>query len=649
MRKRKYILIYILAILTLFCISSNVLAAEENTLNYQPSSVVQYNENSLAPITSTSKLKKSGLATNLSNLLTKLGVSLPSKYKTEGMLVKNQYSTTECWAFAYTSAFEAINLKRSGSTDIYSPRHIDYSCSKSFTDVTQTENLFNRETSESGGNYFLATSYASSGKGPVLESDMPFENDTNKKISYSELNKTVQKQLDEIIFFPSIYKSYGTSEIYHYADSAKKVRLTTQEVIDIRNSIKEQIMNNGGVVANIYDEGKINVCRMTEDTTVNHGIFIVGWDDEYQATGWRNKGAYIVLNSYGTQNYDNGYCYISYDDACVETSIMGISKTSDFDVENVYEYDVFGGTTAIIPDNNKSEICGFNVFNRDTSKTETMKEIGIYTFSYQKAEVYFSDEFNQSGMPINFRKVANTTDTLSPGFITIQLDNEVTLNKNKFAIGVRFIENNTEGEASFAVEVANAKWWANVSCNKGESYLTNSFTADSSSTQFGELSYNLCIKAYTSKEAETPDPSPSPSPSPSPTPKIEISSTKYDVTQTMISKVPVGTQINEFKENIIVTGSTYTIIDSSGKEITNGLMKTGYKVKISNGEYPISVIADISGDGLADILDLARLRAHLVQRKGYILTGVNLKSADLSGDGKVDILDLARLRKLLVQ
>ena len=68
---------------------------------------------------------------------------------------------------------------------------MDYSCSKSFTDVTSTENLFNRETSEAGGNYLLAMAYASSGKGPVLESDMPFENNTTKKISYCLLYTSV--------------------------------------------------------------------------------------------------------------------------------------------------------------------------------------------------------------------------------------------------------------------------------------------------------------------------------------------------------------------------------------------------------------------------------------------------------------------------
>ena len=100
----------------------------------------------------------------------------------------------------------------------------------------------------------------------------------------------------------------------------------------------------------------------------------------------------------------------------------------------------------------------------------------------------------------------------------------------------------------------------------------------------------------------------------------------------------------QFKTKITVTGD-YTITDSTGKPVT-GKMKTGDKLVASGKTYLIAVVSDISGDGNGSILDLARIRAHIVQRKGFILTGANFYAADLSDNGNVDILDLARMRKV---
>ena len=48
-------------------------------------------------------------------------------------------------------------------------------------------------------------------------------------------------------------------------------------------------------------------------------------------------------------------------------------------------------------------------------------------------------------------------------------------------------------------------------------------------------------------------------------------------------------------------------------------------------------------------MDIAKLRAHLVERVGAILTGVKLDAADINGNGKIDIIDLAALRIIAVE
>ena len=120
---------------------------------------------------------------------TEISGTLPTSYRTMGLTVKNQQETGECWAFVTTSMLEAYNLKHNLASEQYSPRHIDYTCSKSFTNLSSiTESLLNRETSSNVGNYLLTIAYLSGARGPVLESSLPFENDTEKKIDYNICN-----------------------------------------------------------------------------------------------------------------------------------------------------------------------------------------------------------------------------------------------------------------------------------------------------------------------------------------------------------------------------------------------------------------------------------------------------------------------------
>lgn len=678
MRRKQKVLILFVIIFAFVAINKNVLAntvientenvLSENSENGLSDMVIESNKNNVnnivlktsnpfMPYETISKKDENDFVSRWKRLLNKLGDSLPSRYLTENLTIKNQGTTSECWAFAFTSAFEAYNIKKEGKTDLYSPRHVDYSCSKSFTDVTDVKNLFNRETAENGGNYFLANAYATSGKGPVLEADMPFSNDVVTKISYSELDKEPKKQLDISILIDSIYKKHENGTTMYYADNKYSIPLTEDKVEDIRYKIKSQISNNGGVAATIFEwdlqHGDVCIKDPSETPTgsVNHGILIVGWDDDYIATGWDNPGAYIAMNTYGVENFDNGYIYISYDDIFVEAGMYGVVATSNIDFDSVYEYDPFGATSAVysaqlttedITNYSNSEISAVNVFSRDSSKKEKLSEIGVSLFSYQKAEVYFTQTFDDDrGLPINFKKVSDLTSTLAPGFTTIKFDVPVVLTGDKFAICVRFVEDNEEGIATVAIEARldGTSWWDNVTGERGETYFVDKFDPEGSNlywtlnTRFssGEVIYkNASIKAYTSEYIENDDE------------KVIVTSSEYMVfDKMMITRVPAGDTISDFKSKISVN-KQYVITDKGGKIVTDGSMKTGYILSCDDVKYEISVIGDISGDGIVNILDLARMRLYLIGKLS--LTGVYWESADLKYNGKVDILDLAVLR-----
>ena len=611
----------------------------------------------------------------------KIGASLPTSYipsfKSK-LTVKNQTAsgkdTYECWANALVSAYEAYNYATNSSLQgkEYSARHVNYFSNNVFKDQTLTKNAYNRDAKTAeGGTSAMALNYSVSGNGPVLESDMP-STGAITGINYSELKTKngTQENLNDYIAFPSIYKKVlDTGEIQYYNKYNYNLDVFSSQISNIdtyRNTIKQQIKTNGGVMANIFQvdgDKDVYVPQIEVNGKIappNHAILIIGWDDDYYPSNdniqvpngrtWRNKGAYIALNSYGKDDYYDGYIYISYDDFFVEQAMTGITRASEPTYSNVYLHDELGCTSEYTLSGTSASVV--NVFDRTTQDSEKLLQIGIPSFKAQKAKVYYTETFGQKGYPVNFKLLKENVD-LTYGYTSVDLSN-INLTKDKFAICVTYISEG--GEASIPIEmpknnlISLGSTYDYATANQGESYLvytdttTGAFDYTQSTYSFQDLKYQSIyldggIRAYTKQEN-------------APTPTDDtITSTAYKIKNNIITRVPLNTTIAQFK-NGITASQTYTIVDKNGNEVKNNLVRTGYKVKVGTKEYIISVVSDISGSGTdeyARALDLAKMRAHLVELKGSILTGANLESADINGNGTVDIVDLLKLRELCVQ
>ena len=116
----------------------------------------------------------------------------------------------------------------------------------------------------------------------------------------------------------------------------------------------------------------------------------MGWDtadkipddvilDNYKATFGTDKvsiqGEDLVI-----ELGNKGYMYISYEDCNVYQNLMGIEKaTNTKDYENVYQNDVLGASNNIVF-SGQDTLNLANVFKRDTTQTEYLDKISIYTF-----------------------------------------------------------------------------------------------------------------------------------------------------------------------------------------------------------------------------------------------------------------------------
>ena len=243
---------------------------------------------------------------------------IPSKFNLKDKIqikVEDQGSYGLCWDFASMKSLETnLALKENKNLDL-SEIHLDY----------LTSNLmYGYRDLHEGGNFSDFENYSLISK-PVLETQAPYYNN----FSYEEYSKfnTLEgaTQVTQVINYPYMEMEYDET------DEAYEIRKN-----EFMSLIKKHIMNNGSLYAAINAE-KINgstlYCPEVYDCYTDHAISIVGWDDNYSKENFsgskpKNDGAFIALNSWGEFLHDNGYFYISYEDANVLKYLSGVVSTS---------------------------------------------------------------------------------------------------------------------------------------------------------------------------------------------------------------------------------------------------------------------------------------------------------------------------------
>jgi len=197
--------------------------------------------------------------------------------------VKNQGGCGSCWAFSTVGALECAISIRDGVTEDLSEQWL-VSCNSE----TEPPHLLGGEWGCVGGwfahHYHMSEPDPCGGFGAVLETDFPYQaSDVACNCPYDH---------------------------YYWIDSWAYVG--GEEEIPDTDSIKQAIMTYGPVSAACYadgpfsgyDGGVFNASTLAE---VNHGIVLVGWDDNLGV-----EGVWILRNSWGSNWGIDGYMYIEY-------------------------------------------------------------------------------------------------------------------------------------------------------------------------------------------------------------------------------------------------------------------------------------------------------------------------------------------------
>lgn len=247
--------------------------------------------------------------------------------------VENQGSEGNCWTFASLNSLETYLMMHGYGEYDFSERHLSIIESTEFYG-TRGQSI-NRKPN-TNGNFEEAIDYITSGYGPVLEEDFPYNVDYTIDDYENFLNITPVAYVGSYINFPIIVK-----DEYNKTD--------TKTVKEIRKQVKRHIMENGSVAAltispqcsnDIYNETTAaefispDVENYIDTSNYRHIVSIIGWDDNYSKENFNelnqpeNDGAYIVLNSWGKEFGKGGLFYVSYEDYYIEQNMYGITEAS---------------------------------------------------------------------------------------------------------------------------------------------------------------------------------------------------------------------------------------------------------------------------------------------------------------------------------
>ena len=205
-------------------------------------------------------------------------------------------------------------------------------------------------TTGNGGSTFVKdTAYYANKIGPVYEEEYPIYGvrsatltnasnieaciESTTPSSYSSVQSTAKTEI------PVKYIT-GTKQFPTVTQAIKQDSAYDAALADVRDDIKNHIKTYGALAtvvnSNAIQEynGKM-VANDQSSSAVNHGVTVIGWDDNFDVSNFPSScrpsenGAYLVLNSWGSDWGENGCYWVSYEDKWIEYYLIGVTAMTE--------------------------------------------------------------------------------------------------------------------------------------------------------------------------------------------------------------------------------------------------------------------------------------------------------------------------------
>ena len=316
----------------------------------------------------------------------------------------------------------------------------------------------------SGGNWLFAASALANGQGLCYEDYEPFLESGTGNMIVSENKKSVSE---------------------YRLNYVMELSSTTQ--------VKRKIMELGAVSASYFaGNGYMNHNNTayydpdaSKNTIINHSVTVVGWDDNYSKDNFRykpaNNGAWLVKGSWGADQDNDGFYWVSYDEA-----EFGQFCCYDFEesCDNTYHYSKMTGY--VVNASNDGSVYGANVFTAKAD--EKLDKAGfMYVGKTGSADYTLSVYTNVSDSdPIGVLETQISDSVSANGFYTVDFPEDILLEEGeKYSISVKFSGDSGRGyllaesdrtskaQSGQSYVSLNGKYWSDVGADKTIPVLIN--------------------------------------------------------------------------------------------------------------------------------------------------------------------------------
>ena len=395
--------------------------------------------------------------------------------------VKDQGNMGACWTFAFGEAFETALLKATGIIYDISHNHLQNLQIK-YSD-------FGTFTSDEGGADYMS-----------LATTLGWLSVSEEDDEYDEVGK-----------------------ISLLVDSPNKIRLQDAYFImpnsnNYVDEVKKALLNYGAVSIAYassnapYFNENTSAHYTNKSNAPNHGVAIVGWDDNYKADNFLitppGDGAWICKNSWASDWGEEGYFYISY----YEKSFF--APDSDTGIRYPFTACIFTNTINYHV-NYQTDLNG--LYDFDSNYTQYSNE---FTAEYDDLIAAVGTYFNQSGIDYSFdiyvnNKLVHSQSGISEfaGYRTIILSKYIPVKVND-TFKVVFKSNTlpyggfsrTHYVPGMSFVSADGSTWSDISLKKKTVCLKVYTVADDSAiTENTDVSVDYCGESFFTVKVVTAD------------------------------------------------------------------------------------------------------------------------------------------------